>query len=371
MEAIGQLAGGVAHDFNNLLHAILGYTGLIMEDLPPGAPKHFEIEQVRKAAERASTLTRHLLAFSRRQVIQPMAIDLNDTIAGLMKMLGRLIGEHIQMDIIPKPNLRAVRADPGQIEQVLMNLCINSRDAMPDGGRLTIETENADIDGDYLQLHPWAKKGRYVLVSITDSGCGMDRETLSHIFEPFFTTKKAGEGTGLGLSTVYGIVKQHDGFVHAYSEVGKGTTFKVYLPVSDHLAYSADGNISDQPRGGEETILIAEDEELIQNLVATVLTKAGYNVLLARNGEEALQLFEKHGDTVDLAFLDVVMPRLGGLDVQKRVHDKFPRLRFLFTSGYSAAAIHTNFILNRGMHFIQKPYSFDALLEKVREVLDS
>jgi PAS domain S-box-containing protein len=371
MEAVGQLAGGVAHDFNNLLHAILGYTDLILEDLAPEAPHRAEIEQVHTAAERASALTRHLLAFSRRQVIQPMVIDINNLIAGLMKMLGRLIGEHIQLDMIPSPDLGAVRADPGQIEQVIMNLCINARDAMPKGGRLTIVTENVDIDSHYTKKHAWAKEGRYVLISVTDSGCGMDRETLSRIFEPFFTTKKAGEGTGLGLSTVYGVVQQHNGFVHVQSEVGQGTVFKVYLPVSDPIAPSAGDKVYALPPGGRETILIAEDEELVRDLAARVLMNAGYAILMARDGEEALQLLEEYGDRIDLAFLDVVMPRLGGRDVQNRIHGKLPRLRFLFTSGYSAAGIHTNFVLDEGMHFIQKPYYFDSLLKKVREVLDT
>jgi two-component system cell cycle sensor histidine kinase/response regulator CckA len=370
MEAIGQLAGGVAHDFNNLLQAILGYTDLVLESMAAEAPYRFEIEQAHTAAERASALTRHLLAFSRRQVIQPLTIDLNDVIAGLMKMLGRLIGEHIQLDIIPGHSLGAVRADPGQIEQVIMNLCINARDAMPSGGNLTIETENVDIDSNYWQSHKWAKEGRYVLINVTDSGCGMDKETLNHIFEPFFTTKKPGEGTGLGLSTVYGIIKQHDGFIHAYSEVGKGTIIKVYLPVSDRLVHPAGDKTSSPAPGGTETILLAEDEEMIRSLAARILRSAGYTVLPAKDGEEALHLLEMHDEEIDLAFLDVVMPRLGGRDIQKRIHDKHPHARFLFASGYSADAIHTNFVLHQNMNFIQKPYSRDALLRKIREILD-
>lgn len=371
MEAVGQLAGGIAHDFNNLLHAILGYADLILEDLGIEAPHRAEIEQVRTAAEKASALTRHLLTFSRRQVIQPVVIDINMLIAGLMKMLGRLIGAHIQLDIVPGNNLRAVRADAGQIEQVIMNLCINARDAMPKGGRLTINTENTDIDSHYVSEHPGAREGRYVRISVTDNGCGMDRETLSRIFEPFFTTKRSGEGTGLGLSTVYGIVQQHTGFIHVQSEVGEGSTFRIFLPAADHSAHPVDDTMyASQPRG-RETILIAEDEELVRDLVARVLMNAGYVVLLARDGAEALELLEEEGDRIDLAFLDVVMPRVGGREVQNRIHGKLPRLRFLFTSGYSSAGIHTNFVLDEGMHFIQKPYHFDSLLKKVREVLDS
>lgn len=241
---------------------------------------------------------------------------------------------------------------------------------MPNGGRLTIKTENANIDRYYSESYTWAKEGSYVLISIADSGCGMDREILTHIFEPFFTTKKAGEGTGLGLSMVYGIVKQHNGLVHAYSEAGKGSTFKVYLPISDHLAHEVDEKVYESAPRGTETILLAEDEELVRDLAAQILRSAGYTVIPARDGEEAMQLFEKHGDKIDLALLDVVMPRLGGRDVQKQIHDRHPRIRFLFASGYSANAIHTNFVLNQGMHFIQKPYPRSLLLKKIREALD-
>jgi two-component system cell cycle sensor histidine kinase/response regulator CckA len=370
MEAIGQLAGGVAHDFNNLLQAILGYADLIRDDLAPEASHYFEIEQVHTAAKRAITLTRHLLAFSRRQVIQPEIVDLNDLIASLMKMLGRLIGEHIQLDIVPGHSLGLVRADPGQIEQVIMNLCINARDAMPNGGRLTIETSNVSVECDCRNSCASAREGRYALISVTDNGCGMDKEILDHVFEPFFTTKKAGEGTGLGLSTVYGIVKQHEGFVYAYSEVGIGTTFKVYLPISEHLVPSIGDSSTRSAPEGTETILLAEDEEMIQDLAARILRSAGYTILQARNGREALQILEKQGDKIDLAFLDVVMPHLSGHEVQKRIHEKLPHLKFLFSSGYSTNAIHTNFVLNQGMHFIQKPYQRGSLLKKLREVLD-
>ncbi len=268
MEAVGQLAGGVAHDFNNLLQAILGYTDLVLEDIRPGDDHRMELEQVHLAAERASTLTRQLLAFSRRQVIQPIPVDLNEVVTGLMKLLRRLIGEHIQLDVISGHRLGTVHADVSQIEQVLLNLCVNARDAMPDGGRITIETENVVIDREFMANHPWAKEGRYVLLSVTDTGCGMEKHTLEHVFEPFFTTKKEGEGTGLGLATVYGIVKHHDGMIHGYSEVGKGTTFKVYMPISERSAVSVGDKVLGKASGGTETILIAEDEEMILNLAA-------------------------------------------------------------------------------------------------------
>jgi PAS domain S-box-containing protein len=371
MEAIGQLAGGVAHDFNNLLHAILGYTDLILEDLDEGSRHRAEIAQVRTAAERASTLTRQLLAFSRRQVIQPAVVNLNEVIAGLMKMLGRLIGEHIQLDIVQGNDLQLVRADPGQIEQVLMNLCINARDAMPDGGQLRIETQNVEISPEFQQKHAWPKEGRFVLIRVADTGRGMDRETLGRIFEPFFTTKDVGEGTGLGLSTVYGIVQQHGGFIRVNSEAGKGSTFDVYLPTTDHIPHADADEAEHMQPGGNETILIAEDEELVRELAARVLAKAGYAILQARNGQEALQILEEHGDRIDLAFLDVVMPGLSGRDVQNRIKSKLPRLRFLFTSGYSSAGIHTNFVLDEGTHFIQKPYYLESLLKKVREALEA
>ena len=371
MEAVGQLAGGIAHDFNNLLQAILGYTDLILTDMSHEAPYRSELEQVHSAASRASTLTRQLLAFSRRQIICLETINLNELTAGLMKMLGRLIGEHIQLEIIPGDELKKVQADPGQIEQVIMNLCINARDAMPKGGKLTIETRNVIIDSEYKLTHAWAREGQYVLVGVTDTGDGIDKETLSHIFEPFFTTKKDGQGTGLGLSTVYGIIKQHNGLVHAYSEIGRGTTFKVYLPVSENPASSGRDTVSNGVQGGRETILVAEDENVIQNLAVQILRSAGYNVLSARDGEEALRILETNGDKIDLALLDVVMPRLGGRDVQIQTGEKFPHVRFLFTSGYSTGAIHTNFVLNEGVHFIQKPYAGNALLRKVREVLDA
>ncbi|MBX7255377.1 MAG: PAS domain S-box protein [Candidatus Hydrogenedentes bacterium] len=371
MEAVGQLAGGIAHDFNNLLQAILGYTDLILEDLAPGDNHRSELEQVRLAAERASTLTRQLLTFSRRQVIQPVPVDLNELVAGLMKMLRRIIGEHIQLDIIPGHRLGTVHADVSQIEQVLLNLCVNARDAMPDGGRLTIETENVVVDHEFKVNHPWAKEGRYVLLSVTDTGCGMEKTVLEHVFEPFFTTKGEGEGTGLGLATVYGIVKHHDGMIHTYSEVGKGTTFKVYLPISQRAAVTIGDKVTGMAPGGTETILLAEDEEMILNLAARLLRDAGYTVLTASDGIEAMYMFDAHADAIDLALLDVVMPRMGGREVQKRIREKKPHVKFLFASGYSANAIHTNFVLAEDLQLIQKPYQRDALLRKVREVLDS
>ncbi len=371
MEAVGQLAGGVAHDFNNLLQAILGFGDLALGDVDVDSPARKDIEEIMKAGHRAATLVRQLLAFSRRQVLDMKDVDLNDVIADLMKMLRRVIGEHITLGAIAGHDLGTVRADPGQIEQILMNLCVNARDAMPEGGTITIETENVRIDEEFRETHPWAEPGRYALLSVTDTGCGMDEETLGNVFEPFFTTKDVGEGTGLGLSTVYGLVKQHEGLVHVYSEVGKGTTFKIYLPLIERAAAAVGDKIEGPAPGGTETILLAEDDETLLKLTKAILEHAGYTVLAAIDGEEAQRLFEDHADAIDLALLDVMMPKLGGKAVYERIREARPGVRVLFSSGYSMNAIHTNFVLDEGLALIQKPCQRDNLLRKVREALDS
>ncbi|HPO16050.1 MAG TPA: PAS domain S-box protein [Candidatus Hydrogenedentes bacterium] len=370
MEAVGQLAGGVAHDFNNLLQVILGYIDIIQDDLRHSPNAQEALDAVRQAAERAADLTQQLLAFSRRQIILPANLDLNDLVQSVLKMIRRVIGEHIHLYFMPEDTLGTVFADKGQIEQALMNLCVNARDAMPTGGTLTIETENAVIDDIYCQAHPWATAGHYVRLSVTDSGCGMDESTRSQIFEPFFTTKEVGQGTGLGLATVYGIVKQHNGLIHVYSELGKGTVFKIYLPIVEHSPETVRETGKFITAGGTETILVAEDEEAVRRLVCHVLESAGYTVLTACDGEEALRIFEEHAHDIDLALLDVMMPQRSGREVMECIQATHPKMRFLFSSGYSENVIHTNFVINEGLRLISKPYHRADLLHAVRAALD-
>jgi PAS domain S-box-containing protein len=370
MEAVGQLAGGVAHDFNNLLQAILGYGELVADGTDPDGPVRGFVEQILKAGNRAKALVGHLLAYSRRQVLDMKEIDLNEVINDLMKMLQRIIGEHVDQRIVLGHELGIVRADRGQVEQILTNLCINARDAMPDGGTITIETKNELIDTDFCETHPWAIPGRYVLLNLTDTGCGMDEQTLSRIFEPFYTTKREGEGTGLGLSTVYGLVTQHEGMIQVQSKIGQGTTFQIYLPVVAHdVTITRDQHVV-PVIGGTETILLAEDEELVRNSTRTVLEQAGYTVLCAGDGVEALSVFEERPDRIDLALLDVKMPRLGGRAVAERIFEVHPTVRILFSSGYSRNVIDTDFVLDETLELIQKPYRRDDLLRRVREVLE-
>ncbi len=370
MEAIGQLTGGVAHDFNNLLQVIGGATDLALEDLEQEHPVREQLEQVEKACQRAARLVSQLLAFSRRQIMRPETLLLNDTVADLLKMLGRVIGEHIQLQWLPSPQAGAIHADRGMIEQVLMNLCVNARDAMPDGGTLTIETHDALVDEDFRVLHSWAKPGRYALLGISDTGCGMDKETLGHIFEPFFTTKEKGKGTGLGLSMVYGIIKQHEGMIHAYSEPGRGSTFKLYWPQHESRSQAPEAPVNAVASNGTETILLAEDDEMVRKLAKTILERSGYTVLSAANGAEALALYEQYAHIIDLAVLDVVMPEMGGREAYECMRVVNPELKALFASGYSENAIHTNFILDKELTLIQKPFTTDTLLRAIRFLLD-
>jgi len=370
MEAIGQLAGGVAHDFNNILQAILGYTDMVLFSLGPDDKHYGKLKEVEKAGKKAAALTRQLLAFSRRQVLQLSPLDLNEVIDDLMKMLCRLIGENIELSIIPGATLWKVNADRGQMEQVIINLCVNARDAMPDEGHLSIETQNIRLDGDYCAQHDWAQPGRYVQLCITDSGCGMDLETQEKIFEPFFTTKGKWRGTGLGLATVYGIVRQHGGMIQVYSEIGKGSRFDVYLPVievqEDELL--AEGTVP--PPGGHEAILIAEDDEPLRFLTEEILKMAGYRVFTAADGEDALRLYRDHAEEIDLLLLDVLMPRKGGRAVYDEIRTINPDVRCLFMSGYSEDDINTNFILDHGLKLIQKPFKSLDLLKILRRELD-
>ena len=370
MEAVGRLAGGVAHDFNNILQTMIGY-GQFLSDRLEGEPELREFaHEILNGTHRAAALTRQLLAFSRRQVLELEDLSLNEVIESLLKMLGRVIGEHIQLDFVPGHRLGTVHADRGQMEQVLLNLTVNARDAMPDGGNLTIETEKVTLDTAYCDTHSWAKPGRYVLLSVTDTGSGMDAETLGRVFEPFFTTKRPGEGTGLGLATVHGIVSQHSGMIHAYSEPELGTTFKIYMPVVSRPASVVGTKVLKRPCGGTETILLVEDDENVGKLTMRVLEYAGYTVLTAANGEEGISVFRENAARIDLVLTDVVMPKLGGRALYDSLQKDYPHVRFLFSSGYSTNAIHTNFILEKGIDFIPKPYAPDALLRKIREVLD-
>ena len=372
LEAIGKLAGGVAHDFNNLLTAIMGYSELLLSHLQPEDQARKNAEQIRHAAVRAAALTHQLLAFGRRQVLAAKVLDLNAVAMNLEPMLRRLIGEDLELVIVPCPGLGQVRADPGQIEQVIMNLAINARDAMPRGGKLTIETANVELDAGYVRQQVSVRPGPYVLLAVSDTGCGMNAETQAHIFEPFFTTKEQGKGTGLGLATVYGIVKQSDGYVWVYSEPGHGTTFKIYLPRIDGVSTTAEPDEArSAPVSGRETILLVEDEEAVRDLVRGVLEGCGYSVLLAQNGEEALRLSGGHEGPIHLMVTDVVMPRMSGRELAERLASPRPTMKVLYISGYTDDAVVRHGVLSRGVAFLQKPFMPDALLRKVREMLDA
>jgi PAS domain S-box-containing protein len=370
MESVGRLAGGVAHDFNNLLTVITGYGELLMRDLEPGHPGLARVEQIGKAAERAATLTRQLLAFSRKQVLEPRVLDLEAVVADVEQMLRRLIGEDVQFVTVSGGGLGRVRADPGQIEQVIVNLAVNARDAMPKGGKLILETRNVELDESYVRHRPDARLGRHVVLAVSDTGQGMSAETLAHAFEPFFTTKEAGKGTGLGLATVYGIVRQSGGHVTIYSEPGRGTTCKVYLPrVGEEHDDDAAAAPAGAASGGTETILLVEDEAPVRALAREILESAGYQVLEGATPEEALALASSHAGPIHLLLSDVILPRLSGRRLAEALRFSRPETRVLFTSGYTDDAISHHGILEPGVHFLQKPFTGDALLRKVREVL--
>ena len=368
MEAIGRLAGGVAHDFNNLLGVISGYGDLLRRSLPLDDPRHGKVEQILKAAGRAAGLTRRLLAFSRQQVLQPKVLDLNHVVADMDKMLHRLIGEDIELAAALQPGLWRVRADPGQIEQIVMNLVVNARDAMPQGGRLTIETANAELDAVRLASHALPGPGQYVLLAVSDSGCGIDAETQSHLFEPFFTTKPVGQGTGLGLSTVYGIVKQSNGSIWVYSEVGVGTTFKIYLPRVDEVA-SAAPHEPPAAAGGSETVLLVEDEKALREVVQETLEANGYTVLAAPGGAEALQIASTYAGPIHAMVIDLVMPGMGGRRTVEEVAPGHPEMKILYMSGYSNEAVAHQGMLSPGAAFLGKPFTAEGLLRRLRELL--
>ncbi|MGI9069268.1 MAG: PAS domain S-box protein [Pyrinomonadaceae bacterium] len=370
LEAIGQLAGGVAHDFNNLLTVIGGYSSILLNKLAQDSPFRTSVEEIKKASDRAGGLTRQLLAFSRKQILQPKILDLNVVVSDLDKMVRRLIGEDIDLLAITDPNLGKVKADPGQIEQVLLNLIVNARDAMPGGGKLTIETANAVLSADYALSHG-AGGGPYVMLAVSDTGCGMDSEVEQHVFEPFFTTKVPGKGTGLGLATVYGIVKQSEGHIWLYSELGKGTSFKIYLPCVDELvADSTNADGKPLVPKGTETLLLVEDEDQVRQIVQAILEQQGYDVLPAANGEEALKLAELHGSKIDLLLTDVVMPQMSGRELAVELTTILPQLKVLYMSGYTDDAIVRHGLLDASLSFIQKPFDAATAVRKVREVLD-
>lgn len=370
MEAVGQLAGGIAHDFNNLLTAITGYSELSLRRLGADDPHRRNLEEIKKAADRAASLTRQLLAFSRKQILEPKVVNLNSIVDSTEKMLRRLIGENIEVSSILEPELWLVKADPSQIEQILMNLVVNARDAMPDGGKLTIETANVELDQNYAGKHVMVSPGPYVMLAVSDTGIGMDAETEAHIFEPFFTTKEIGKGTGLGLSTVYGIVKQSGGYVWVYSEVGQGTTFKVYLPREFEPESAFVKSESRSIARGTETVLLVEDDDMVRNLAREVLESNGYRVLVASEATEALTLCENSRGEIKLVLTDVVMPQMGGKELAARLLQNSPDLKVLYMSGYTDNAIVHHGVLDESVSFLQKPFTPDALAKKVREVLD-
>jgi CheY-like chemotaxis protein len=360
----------VAHDFNNLLTVIMGYSNLLLGRLGPGDQHRGPVEEIHRAGERAASLTRQLLGFSRKQVVVPQVLYLNAVVRETEKMLKRLIGEDIALATVLGSALGRVRIDPGQVDQVLMNLAANARDAMPTGGRLTIETANVALGQTYAQLHPDAQPGRYVLLAVSDTGCGMDGPTRARLFEPFFTTKGPGRGTGLGLATVYGIVKESGGHVDVYSEPGCGTTVKVYLPLAEEEAPAPAPKVEPPLIPGKETVLLAEDEDALRAFTGQLLQDLGYTVLAAGDGKEALEVSARHRGPISLLVSDVVMPRMGGSQLAERLRVSRPGLRVLFVSGYADDAVVRHGVLRADAAFLQKPFTPNGLAAKLREVLD-
>ena len=371
MDAIGRLAGGVAHDFNNLLTAIIGYADLIEADLGAASPHTEDVREIRLAADRAAVLTRQLLAFSRQQVLAPRVMDLNETVSGMRNMLRRLIGEDIELIVQSAPELGHVRADPGQMEQVVLNLALNARDAMPRGGRLIIETANVELDEEYARGHLGGSAGPHVMLAVTDTGVGMDAVTRARIFEPFFTTKEKGKGTGLGLATVYGIVRQSGGSIWVYSEPGAGTIFKVYFPRSFDVATPAVGALQRAEADGTETVLVVEDDDAVRTLARRGLEGYGYRVIEARNPGEAVAVSERHVGSIHLLVTDVVMPGQYGPELAQALRRERPELRVLYMSGYTDNAIAHQGLLEAGSAFLEKPFTPGNLAAKVRATLDA
>ncbi|GAM09577.1 blue-light-activated protein [Geobacter sp. OR-1] len=371
LESVGRLAGGVAHDFNNFLTVIIGHAEIGLMDLDSNQVVHANLEEIRKAAGRSAELTRQLLAFARKQTVSPQVINLNNTVADMLKMLQRLIGESIHLTWRPTEQLWPVNMDPAQVDQILANLCVNARDAIRDVGEVVIETGNITVDADYCAAHPDAAPGDYLLLSVSDDGHGMDRETVSHIFEPFFTTKEVSKGTGLGLATVYGIVRQNNGFINVYSEPGVGTTFTIYLPRYGGN-YVASSMVAAEPNPrGSETILLVEDDQAVLKLATAMLEGLGYTVVAAGGPGEAVRLAHEHAGQIQLLLADVIMPEMNGWDLAKGLQAEYPGLRLLFMSGYTADSIAQFGVLDSASHYIQKPFSLQDLATKVRGVLDN
>jgi signal transduction histidine kinase/CheY-like chemotaxis protein len=370
MEAVGRLAGGVAHDFNNLLTVITGYSELLLQKIGKESPMREEVEEIKRAGERAASLTQQLLAFSRKQIIEPRVVHPDGLVAEMHKMLTRLIGENIALQATTGKSLGSVKVDPGRFQQILMNLVVNARDSMPGGGKIVIETANVDLDEGYCAVHPYVKPGRFVMVAVSDTGKGMSEEVKAHIFEPFFTTKERGSGTGLGLATTYGAVHQAGGSIEVYSEVGIGTTFRIYLPRIEEEAVKPEkvDRPTDLP-GGTETVLLVEDEDTLRTLCERILGDLGYQVMPARNGAEAIAVAQKNGERIDLLLTDVVMPGMSGRELATQLVLHHPEMKVLFTSGYTDDAIVHHGVLDEGVSFIGKPYTPSVLARKVREVL--
>jgi len=373
LEAIGKLAGGIAHDFNNIMTGVMGYCHFLLSAMAKDDPRRGDVEEILAGGRRAASLTQKLLAFGRQQMLEPKVLDLNDVVAGMEEMLRRLIGEDIELSVIAAPDLGSVRADPGQIEQVIMNLAVNARDAMPDGGSLIIETANAELDDEYARTHAGVQPGPYVMLAVTDTGCGMDAQTREHAFDPFFTTKGPGEGTGLGLATVHGIVNQHGGHIWLYSEQGRGTTFKIYLPrvmeepETEHVPVGPQKTV----RGGTETILLVEDDEAVRRLAERILTSRGYRVLPARTPYEAQDVMARQGRDAALLLTDVVLPDVNGAELYRKLAADWPSLKVLYISGYTSNAIANRGVLKPGTPFLAKPFGPQELLTAVRRVLDA
>jgi two-component system, cell cycle sensor histidine kinase and response regulator CckA len=369
-EAIGRLAGGIAHDFNNMIGAVMGWAELGYDEAPPDSRVRDRFQKIRDQARRAAKLTSQLLAFGRRQLLQPKKLNLNVLVQEEMNFLGKVIGADVEIKLVEAADLRVTMADPTQIEQVLMNLCLNARDAMHGGGKLIIETHNVEIGDEYCRTHAYGKPGSYVLLSVSDTGTGMDAATLERIFEPFFTTKEMGRGTGLGLATVYGIVKQHGGFIYVYSELGKGSSFRVYLKAETGVHEPREAAPQEKPLRGTETILVADDHDGLRDSANEMLQALGYQTLLAHNGVEALELFKAKCDQIDLILMDVVMPQLSGPEAYSKIAELRPGAKVIFTTGYTSEAAALMSLLEKGATVLQKPFGMTSLSQTLRNALD-
>ena len=370
MEALGRLTGGVAHDFNNLLHAMNGFVELAGMDLPPDHRSRPYLEQTLTAGRRAANLVQQLLLFSRKKTMEFKSLDLNAAASDMLKMVGRIIGTDIQLDWRPWNSSLTIHADAGMMDQVLMNLCVNARDAMPDGGVLTVSTSVMEADAPFCAVHSWARRGRYAVIKVRDTGMGMDEKTMDRIFEPFFTTKEEGKGTGLGLATAYGVIQQHGGMIEVSSEPGKGSEFTIFLPLTTKKAAPINKYREETVAGGAETILIAEDEAMVRQMARAILIRAGYTVLTAEDGQEAVDMFEEHCGQISLVIMDITMPKLTGGEVFERIRAIKPEIPVLVCSAYNEGSEKTDFVAKEGLSYLQKPYSAKTLMKSVRRIID-